>query len=117
MSRPKLYGISNCDSVRAAKKWLTANDIEFDYIDFRKDGMTQVDLAAWNKSAGLAVLLNKRGTTWRKLAESQQAFTTDEQGLALLKSEPTLIKRPVLEANGEVTVGFKEALYAQMFNA
>jgi len=114
MTQHKLYGISNCDSVRAAKKWLNANGVDYDYIDFRKDGMGEVDLKEWVAQVGLDVLLNKRGTTWRKLDATQQSFSTDEQAIALLESEPTLIKRPVFTCNGKITVGFKDGCYTDL---
>ena len=107
----KLYGISNCDSVKKAKKWLAEQSIDFEFIDFRKQPITPEKIDEWVSKAGVEVVLNKRGTTWRKLTEEQQKFNSDQEAIALLHAEITLIKRPVLEVDGDVMIGFKEAEY------
>ena len=107
----KLYGISNCDSVKKAKKWLTEQSIDFEFIDFRKQPITADKVADWVSKAGVEVVLNKRGTTWRKLTEEQQNFNSDQEAVALLHTEITLIKRPVLEVGDVLMIGFKEAEY------
>jgi len=116
MAQAKIHGISNCDTVKKTKKWLEANDIEFQYIDFRKDGIEKSDVKKWIASAGIEKVLNKRGTTWRKLSESQQQSIEDEsKAIELILSEPTLIKRPVLEIGNHVEIGFSEAAYKNLF--
>lgn len=111
----KLYGISNCDTVRKTKKWLDNNVVDYEFIDFRKDGIQMQAIQQWVDSAGLDKVLNKRGTTWRKLPESKQNFSTDGEAIQLLAEQPTLIKRPVLEAKGRIEIGFSETIYEEIF--
>lgn len=112
-----LYGISNCDTVRKARKWLEGESIAFDFHDFRKQGLNAEQVARWCAAAGLDRVLNKRGTTWRQLPDEIKA-NTDEQTLqALMVEQPTLIKRPVLELDdGRVEIGFKADDYAALFS-
>jgi len=112
-----LYGISNCDTVRKARKWLEARGVEFQFHDFRKQGLSPEQLARWCDAAGLERVLNKRGTTWRQLPEAVKA-TTDSAALqALMVEQPTLIKRPVLELDdGRVVIGFKDTEYTTLFD-
>jgi len=112
-----LYGISNCDTVRKARKWLEGESIAFDFHDFRKQGLNAEQVARWCAAAGLDRVLNKRGTTWRQLPDEVKA-NTDEQTLqALMVEQPTLIKRPVLELDdGRVEIGFKADDYAALFS-
>lgn len=110
-----LYGISNCDTVRKARKWLEANGIEFRFHDFRKDGLSREQVDLWCDRLGLEIVLNKRGTTWRKLP-AEQRDGLDEAGLRdLLVEHPTLIKRPLLEHDGVLKAGFKAEDYAATF--
>ncbi|MBC6428455.1 MAG: ArsC family reductase [Cellvibrionales bacterium] len=110
-----LYGIPNCDSVKKARKWLTATGIDYQFIDFRKDGIDRRQLADWIKHAGLEKVLNRRGTTWRKLSESQRALQSTEQALDLLCAKPTLIKRPVLIRGDQLQIGFNAEDYTRIF--
>lgn len=110
-----LYGISNCDTVKKAKKWLDENGIEYSWIDFRKDGIEKTQVDHWLQAAGLDTVLNKRGTTWRKLSPEQQAFSSNEEAAKLICLEPTLIKRPVMEHGGQVYIGFKPENYEAIF--
>lgn len=110
-----LYGISNCDTVRKTRKWLETNGIDFRFHDFRKDGLERAQVDRWCDALGIDTVLNKRGTTWRALPQAQRD-NLDEAGLrALLVEQPALIKRPVLEQNGEIRVGFKADDYAALF--
>lgn len=112
---PVMFGISNCDTIKKARSWLQANDIDFVFHDFRKQGIETVLIQRWIDEVGATVLLNKRGTTWRKLsAETQQLADTDQLA-SLLADNPTLIKRPVLQKDGQITVGFSESKYAEVF--
>ncbi|WP_432696618.1 ArsC family reductase [Marinobacterium sp. YM272] len=109
-----VYGISNCDTVRKTRKWLDANGIEFSFHDFRKDGLDADSVNRWCDALGIDTVLNKRGTTWRQLPETER--DVDEAGLrALLVTHPTLIKRPVLEHGDTIRVGFKAEEYAALF--
>ena len=112
-----LYGISNCDTVRKARKWLEARGVEFQFHDFRKQGLSADKVATWCTAAGLDKVLNKRGTTWRQLPDDLKAITDVSALQTLMAEQPTLIKRPVLELDdGRVEVGFKESDYATLFN-
>ena len=106
-----LYGISNCDSVAKAKKWLKQADIEFNFVDFRKDGIHSEQVSHWTNEVGIEKLLNKRGTTWRNLTDAQKALESIDELVRLMTENPTLIKRPVLDAQGHIEVGFKAELY------
>ena len=109
-----LYGICNCDSVAKAKKWLKQADIDFAFVDFRKDGLKLEQVSAWAAAVGIEKLLNKRGTTWRKLNDEQKALEATEDLVALMTENPTLIKRPVLDAQGRIEVGFNTDLYTDI---
>ena len=110
-----LYGISNCDTVRKARKWLASHDVAYQFHDFRKDGLTSKQVTAWAQAVGWESLLNRRGHTWRKLADKDKANLTEAKAIKLILSEPTLIKRPVLDVNKQVYVGFSEADYQRLF--
>ena len=111
-----IYGISNCDTVRKARKWLEAEAITFDFHDFRKQGLNAEQVERWCAAAGLDKVLNKRGTTWRQLPDEVKANTDEAALKALLLEQPTLIKRPVLELDdGRIEIGFKADLYAALF--
>ncbi len=101
-----VYGIPNCDTVKKARKWLTEQGLEYNFIDFKKSSPTAEQIKQWVDAAGIEVVLNKRGTTWRKLDDATKA-TTDESALIKLMSEqPSMIKRPIFEFNGQIEVGF-----------
>ncbi len=110
-----LYGIPNCDTVRKARKWLDAHGIDYRFHDFRRDGLPAERLRAWAQAVGWETLLNRRGATWRQLPAEAREGIDAERALALMAEQPTLIKRPVLEQAGGVTVGFDEARYAERF--
>lgn len=112
----KVYGISNCDTVSKAKKWLTAAGVDYSFIDFRKDGLTSEQVALWAEAVGIDLLLNRRGTTWRKLSDSQKAVDRDDDLIELMTKFPALIKRPVLETDSRIEVGFKPEFYQDIFS-
>ena len=105
-----VYGIRNCDTCRKALKWLEAGGIEHCFHDFRKNGLAEMQVAAWLEDVGAAVLLNKRGTTWRNLdAAQKEAAESDRDKLAaLLLDQPTLIKRPVMDTGDRIFIGFTD---------
>lgn len=103
----KLYGIKNCDTVKKARKWLDVQGADYEFVDFRVDGVSADQIANWVNAAGIDIVLNKRGTTWRKLSDDQKAETNEGKLIALMAAEPTLIKRPIIEAGSTVHVGFK----------
>jgi Spx/MgsR family transcriptional regulator len=111
-----LYGIANCDTVRKARKWLTSHDVDYQFRDFRKDGLNAKQLKNWASKVGWETLLNRRSQTWRKLKDKDKTALTEARALKLMQAEPTLIKRPVLEVNNQVYIGFKDADYQQLFS-
>jgi arsenate reductase len=110
-----LYGIKNCDTVKKARRWLDAAGVDYRFHDLRADGLQREMLERWNCALGWELLLNRRGTTWRKLPEAVQAGINEARALDLMEEQPTLIKRPVLEHREKCMVGFSEADYAALF--
>ncbi|MDH5592370.1 MAG: ArsC family reductase [Gammaproteobacteria bacterium] len=110
-----LYGIKNCDTVKKARRWLNANGVDFQFHDFRTDGLDQSTIESWLQFVSWEVLLNKRGTTWRKLEDPRKEQLDQTTVIDLMLENPTLIKRPVLTDNSNCLVGFKEADYASHF--
>ncbi|MBX7532659.1 ArsC family reductase [Qipengyuania sp. 1XM1-15A] len=104
----QLYGIPNCDTVKKARKWLDANGIDYAFHDYKKEGADAAKLERWSDAAGWEVLLNKRGTTFRKLDDADKADIDRAKAIALMTEHPSMIKRPVAEHSGGVLVGFKE---------
>lgn len=103
-----IYGISNCDTVKKARKWLDAKAIDYAFHDYKKEGADAGKLARWADEAGWDVLLNRRGTTFRKLDESQKADIDRDKAVMLMSQHPSMIKRPVVETGDGLLVGFKE---------
>ena len=111
-----LYGIPNCDTVKKAQRWLQANSVDFNFHDFRKDGLTQAQLEEWVSALGWEALLNKRSTSWRQLDDEIKNNINEASAVREMLAKPTLIKRPVLALNGNYQVGFKESEYSALFN-
>ncbi len=111
-----LYGIPNCDTVKRARTWLESNGVDFTFHDFKKQGVDEKMLRAWLKHVPLTTLLNKKGTTYRALSDADKTRAEDEAGaIALMQASPSLIKRPVLDRDGKVSVGFSADAYAALF--
>lgn len=110
-----LYGIPNCDTVSKARKWLASNNIEYQFHNFKKDGLTEATLSNWIKELGWEVLLNKRGMTWRKLPETSKTDIDQEKATAIMLDNTSIIKRPVLDVDGKIYVGFKPEQYQELF--
>ena len=108
----KLYGIPNCDTVKKARKWLDAQGIDYQFHDFRQDGVDKKLLQGWLEKLGWETLLNRRSTSWRALDEKQKSIQSDNDALKLLLANPTLIKRPVLQQGKILLVGFNEKEWA-----
>ncbi|AEG92150.1 ArsC family reductase [Ramlibacter tataouinensis] len=107
-----VYGIPNCDTVKKARQWLAGRGVEHRFHDFRKDGVPGERLAAWVVELGWEALVNRRGTTWRKLdAADQQRVADAASARALMAREPSVIKRPVVEWGAATTVGFDPAAW------
>ncbi|MDP3191324.1 ArsC family reductase [Rhodoferax sp.] len=109
-----VYGIPNCDTVKKARAWLTDHGVAYQFHDFKKQGVPAELLPNWLAQVGEAVLLNRKGTTWRKLDEATRAAVVDDaSATALMLAQPSVIKRPVvLWPNGQISVGFDEAGFA-----
>lgn len=110
-----LYGIPNCDTVKKARAWLAEQAVDVTFHDFKKQGVPEPRLEAWMAAVGWEKLVNRQGTTWRKLDEAAQAAVTDgKSAKALMLAQPSIIKRPVVEWNEkDVTVGFAAADWQQ----
>ena len=111
-----LYGIPNCNTVSKARKWLTENNIEHQFHNFKKEGLEQKTLDTWLDALGWEVLLNKRGTTWRKLSDDNKADIDRNKACQVMLDNTSIIKRPVMDNNGVFSVGFKEQQYQEIFN-
>ncbi|WP_405419005.1 ArsC family reductase [Marinobacter flavimaris] len=102
----KLYGIKNCDTVKKARKWLDEQGIDYEFHDFKKDGLQSDLLFRWEDAVGWETLLNRRGTTWRKLPEDVRDTIDVQSAHEIMLENPSIIKRPVVENGGDVRVGF-----------
>ncbi len=112
MTSTILHGIPNCDTMKKARVWLDQHGILYDFHDYKKLGISAEKLNGWADAVGWEVLLNKAGTTFRKLPDADKAGIDRDKAIALMVEQPSLIKRPVLEHPGGVLVGFKPELYA-----
>ncbi len=102
-----VYGIKNCDTCRKALKWLAAEGLKHRFHDYRADGLERQSLETWADSLGWEQLLNRRGTTWRNLADEAKESVDHSTAITLMHANPTLIKRPVFDLGGTFVVGFK----------
>lgn len=112
-----LYGIPNCGTVKKARRWLDDHDIAYAFHDFRKDGIDAATLELWvRRLDDWGVLVNRRGTTWRKLDEAARENLDEARAVALMLAHPTLIKRPVAVRGERVLVGFEEDLWTRLLS-
>lgn len=107
-----VYGIKNCDTVKKARRWLDEHGVAYRFHDLRADGLDEPMLRTWCDAVGWDVLLNRKGTTWRKLSEAERTNLGEKRAMYLMLMQPTLIKRPVVKHGGVVLVGFDTAEYA-----
>ena len=110
-----LYGIKNCSTVAQARKWLEAHQIAHEFHDFRQDGLEESIVQKWCAQLDWTLLLNRRSTTWRSLPDTTKENVSADNIAALLVAHPTLIKRPVLDCEGELHLGFKAPHYQTLF--
>jgi arsenate reductase len=110
-----LYGIRNCDTIRKARRWLDENGIDYRFHDVRTDGITRADLQHWMQSLDWEDLLNRRGTTWRKLPESVRNGINKTTATGLMLDNPAIIKRPVLAHRNRLYLGFSVDSYQSIF--
>ena len=111
----KLYGIRNCDTVKKATKWLESNGIDFEFIDLKKSELDPVEIDRWLALHGLEKVINKRSTTWKGLDSESREGLSLENAASLIKANPTLIKRPLVDLGESIHTGFKEAEYQTLF--
>ncbi len=115
-SKVRLYGIANCDQVRAARAWLKAHGQDTEFIDLKKSGLEASTLDRWLTHLPWDSLLNRRGLTWRQLDPGLRAQIVDQASASeIMLAQPLLIKRPVLEVGEKMSVGFSEPLYRNLF--
>lgn len=113
MENMHVYGIKNCNTVKKALTWLTDNGIAYTFHDFKKEGVSEEKLQAWERELGWEPLVNKRGTTWRQLSAEEQGRVVDTASAnALMSAKTSVIKRPVIESPKGIILGFDEAVYA-----
>ncbi len=105
-----IYGLKNCDTCRKALKWLDGQSISYRFHDVRSDGLEPAKISGWIKAAGLEALVNRRSTTWRNLDDSARAEAMGHAAKAFLATHATLIKRPVIEVEDQVLVGFNRSI-------
>ncbi len=109
-----MYGIPNCDTIKKARKWLEAHQIEYRFHDYRKEGLEKNQLEAWADELGWEVLLNKRGTTWRQQPDEVKNTINEASAIELMLQHPAMIKRPLLDTGSERKVGFKDTEYSNL---
>lgn len=110
-----LYGIKNCDTIKKARAWLNAHNIEFQFHDYRVDGLDRQQLILWCREHPWENILNRRGTTWRKLAAEEKETIDESSAIELMLQYPAMIKRPILDLGERRVIGFSDASYQECF--
>jgi arsenate reductase len=110
----KIYGIPNCDTMKKSRRWLEANGIEYDFHDYKKLGVPEKNLKNWVKQTGWETILNKRGTTWRKLDDDLKDNIDEAAAIQVMLNNPSIIKRPILESGKLLLIGFDEDQYKRL---
>jgi len=110
-----IYGIKNCDTMKKARSWLEAHKVAASFHDYKVSGIDKPTLEGWVKKVGWEILLNRAGTTFKKLPDADKENITEKKAIALMLAQPSMIKRPVLEARDKLTVGFKPEEYQKLF--
>lgn len=116
MSNITVFGISNCDQVRKARKWLEASAVDFTFHDFRKDGLTEEQVQQWVDSLGWEKVINKRSTAWRNIDEEARNNMDADTAVKAAVATPTLVKRPLLAVDDHYIAGFNDQLWQQAIN-
>ena len=112
--KTRLYGIANCDTMKKARAWLESHGVEYEFHDYKKSGIEPARLQAWIQAMGWEVLLNRAGTTFRKLPDSAKAGLTESRAVKLMLEQPSMIKRPMLERGETLLVGFSPEKYGAL---
>jgi len=110
-----LYGIANCDTMKKARKWLEQHGVDYTFHDYKKHGVPQKELKKWCKQLGWETLLNRRGTTWRKLDDATKDTVDEKSAIQIMLDNPSIIKRPLLDMDGQYTAGFSADAYKTLF--
>ena len=110
-----LYGIPNCDTIRKVRDWLREHDIDYVFHDYRKQGVNPEQLNSMATELGWEAMLNRRGSTWRVLPEDIRARIDEASALRLMLNNPAIIKRPILDADGRLHIGFSSQQYQEIF--
>ncbi|MFN3676106.1 MAG: ArsC family reductase [Sphingomonas pseudosanguinis] len=111
----QIYGIPNCDTMKKARTWLDQHGVAYRFHNYKTDGIDEVTLRRWVDQVGWEPLLNRAGTTFRKLDDADRQDVDADKAIRLMAAHPSLIKRPVLDRDGTLTVGFKPERYAEIF--
>jgi arsenate reductase (glutaredoxin) len=109
-----LYGISNCDTIKKAKRWLDEQSIDYIFHDYKKLGIDETKLTQWCNELGYQILLNQRGTTWRKLSDEDKADLNEKKAIKIMINNTSIIKRPVLDTGKTRIVGFNQSQYESL---
>ena len=110
-----IYGIKNCDTMKKARGWLDKHGVAYDFHDYKSAGITRDALERWAHAVGWETLLNRAGRTFRALPPKDQEALSEKKALALMVAQPSMIKRPVLDVDGKLLVGFKPEEYEKAF--
>lgn len=116
MSTIDLYGIKNCQTMKKAMTWLEGNNIDYTFHDYKKTGIDEETLQNWLNQKPWDEIINKRGTTWRKLSDTDKADIDPTKAISLMIANPSLIKRPALFMNNSLYLGFDAVLYQSLFS-
>jgi Spx/MgsR family transcriptional regulator len=112
-----IYGIKNCDTMKKARAWLDKRGVAYEFHDYKAAGIERGQLEAWARELGWETLLNRAGTTFRKLPDRDKDGITEKKAIALMSAQPSMIKRPVLDVGSRLLVGFKQEQYEKAFSA
>ena len=110
-----IYGIKNCDTMKKARRWLDEHNVAYEFHDYKKDGIDEKILKLWSKKVGWETLLNRRGTTWRKLPDKVKDNIEEKSAIKIMLEQPSIIKRPVLIKGSKYLVGFDNQEYSALF--
>lgn len=110
-----IYGIKACDTMKKARTWLEGHGVDYGFHDYKAAGVDRAALEGWARQVGWEVLLNRSGTTFRKLPDADKTGIDQTRAVSLMLAQPSMIKRPVLDVDGELIVGFKPEAYAARF--
>ena len=108
-----IYGIKNCDTMKKARAWLDGHGVAYEFHDYKTEGAPKEKLKGWTSEVGWETLLNRAGTTFRKLPDADKEGLNERKALVLMLAQPSIIKRPVLDIGGKLLVGFKPEIYAR----